>query len=292
MPYDSDTLAVHPIEVPGSTPRHGDPEPIYSDENIIVYAIPITPTVDPSRFPSGSLKRKRSSSPATPSKRFGPDGSSPLLHDLMRAETFKPQELEGVLAQDWRRELVRVAFSGENSPQSLKKEKKKHQLESSAALGEGRQPRHLQEKAESEPKEQRVEDASHALSTDNSGAGSSTLFKRVQGILGFDRRLPPLVHRLPQSRFPDDATILVYVVVGPRVRGKFDVEKANALGLPRGPLYGRLARGETVSFMVDDGNGGKVERVVRPDDCIGKSERRGVSLFIRVPLYRRASYPA
>jgi ribonuclease Z len=43
--------------------------------------------------------------------------------------------------------------------------------------------------------------------------------------------------------------------------GRFDLEAATRLGVPRGPLYGRLQRGQTVEL--DDG------RTVRPDQVLG-----------------------
>jgi ribonuclease Z len=66
-----------------------------------------------------------------------------------------------------------------------------------------------------------------------------------------------------------------YIVVGPRVRGKFDAKRAQELGLV-GPLRGRVARGETVTFTVDDGTGVKVQRTVRPEDCLGEPEAKKV----------------
>jgi len=67
-----------------------------------------------------------------------------------------------------------------------------------------------------------------------------------------------------------------YIVVGPRVRGKFNVKRAEELGL-YGPLRGRVAKGETVTFTVDDGTGAKLERTVKPEDCLGESETTKVS---------------
>lgn len=48
----------------------------------------------------------------------------------------------------------------------------------------------------------------------------------------------PLWHRIPASGFR--------IAQKPR-SGRFDVEKAKALGIPPGPIYGRLKQGETVS---------------------------------------------
>lgn len=79
------------------------------------------------------------------------------------------------------------------------------------------------------------------------------------------RRLPPMRDAHPSNRY-------CYVCVGPKVRGKFDVEKASQLGLEPGPIRARLSRGETVTFMTDDGKGGKVKRTVRPEEVIPPPE--------------------
>ncbi|KAG6877546.1 hypothetical protein C0993_006239 [Termitomyces sp. T159_Od127] len=75
---------------------------------------------------------------------------------------------------------------------------------------------------------------------------------------------------------------LAYVVVGPRIRGKFNAKAAEELGVPSGPLRAQLTRGNsvTVKSMVD---GEMVERTVRPEDCIGESESPGVVIILDIP---------
>jgi ribonuclease Z len=57
-----------------------------------------------------------------------------------------------------------------------------------------------------------------------------------------------------------------YSLVEERRKGEFFPDKAAALGIPKGPLYGRLQRGETIKL--DDG------RVITPDLVMG-NEREG-----------------
>lgn len=62
----------------------------------------------------------------------------------------------------------------------------------------------------------------------------------------------PLVHRVPTVGYRFDERAL---------RGRFDLERAVALGVPPGPLFGRLQRGEDVTL--EDG------RVVQASDVVG-----------------------
>ena len=73
--------------------------------------------------------------------------------------------------------------------------------------------------------------------------------------------------------FPTDHSIpsLGYALVEDPRPGAFDVDAARALGIPEGPLWGRLQRGEEVAR----GDG----RVVRPGDVLGE-ERPGRTVVI------------
>lgn len=70
----------------------------------------------------------------------------------------------------------------------------------------------------------------------------------------------PLDHRIPARGF---------LFREHDLPGRFDLEKAVALGIPRGPLFGVLQRGEPVSLP--DG------RTIQPDDVLGPA-RRGRSV--------------
>jgi ribonuclease Z len=69
---------------------------------------------------------------------------------------------------------------------------------------------------------------------------------RVRAI-GVDHRVNALAYALEEEERP----------------GRFNVEKALALGVPPGPAFGRLQRGETLTL-----DGGKV---VRPEEVLGTS---------------------
>ncbi|KAL1407583.1 hypothetical protein Q8F55_007016 [Vanrija albida] len=71
---------------------------------------------------------------------------------------------------------------------------------------------------------------------------------------------------LPIATDADVATEMVYILRTPAVRGKFDVAKANALGVPNGPARGKLTKGESIEVADKDAPGGK--RVIMPEDCL------------------------
>jgi ribonuclease Z len=67
------------------------------------------------------------------------------------------------------------------------------------------------------------------------------------------------------------ASHLCYICHTPTMLGKFDVEKAKELGIPKGPMYGQLKGGASVTLA--DG------RVIAPEQVLGSSEQ---SKFIAV----------
>ncbi|KAG8798257.1 hypothetical protein FRC17_007524, partial [Serendipita sp. 399] len=66
-----------------------------------------------------------------------------------------------------------------------------------------------------------------------------------------------------------------YFITGPEYRGKFNVALAESLGVPRGPLRAKLARGETVALP--DG------KVVTPEMIIGDSTPAAALLVVDCP---------
>ena len=84
-----------------------------------------------------------------------------------------------------------------------------------------------------------------------------TIKEVVPGLVYKDERISvtclPLVHRIASFG---------YAVVEKDQPGHFDVEAARALGVPAGPLYGRLKRGETITLP--DGTVVEGEKLVGP----------------------------
>ena len=73
---------------------------------------------------------------------------------------------------------------------------------------------------------------------------------------GYSVRAVAVEHRMPA---------LGYVVEEPPRPGEFQVERARQLGIPEGPLYGRLQAGQSITL--DDG------RRIHPSDVLGPARR-------------------
>lgn len=257
---NSSMMTVKAVEAP-TTPvqeleQHGltTPPPVFQDENITVYSVPLYPSVDtaPSTEPSERpLKRKRSLSPPTSSKRTSPpvgdsvvESTSPVpatIYERAKSDEFSPSSLTGPEAQEWRKLMVQEMFPLEAPPEQDASLSRKEKREARQAIVE---------------------------------AASGPKTSQTRPPVSFDKKHA----RLPRLETgPEGLPALGYLVVGPTVRGKFDAKKAEELRIPRGPIRKRLTLGEAITFEVDDGQGGKIQRTVRPEDCVGPSESPQVS---------------
>lgn len=292
----SPTLTVKPAEVLLSGPIIGHnevPPSCYQDENVAVYAVPIIngePTAYPNQVSSQSpskenssperLKRTRAPSPLPSPKykrpRVAPTGSTqsrlpettPSVHELCKTYGFNPSHLQGSLADDWRAFMVQTTFSRQR-PLGLE-------------TGEGKSTR-----SDSSPRQQKFGrmKLEEDVKPPEQGSGSSPMntptLHHVRRPHGFQHQLPPFSLPLPHATTSDSKPTLAYVVVGPRVRGKFDADKAKALCVPNGKIRGQLTSGKEIRFMVEE-NGEQVERVVKPEQVIGESEVPSVSLMFNM----------
>ena len=91
----------------------------------------------------------------------------------------------------------------------------------------------------------------------------------------FWKQLPKFI-----NPFPTDLPTMCYLIVGPRYRGKFDAERAKALGIPKGRIRASLAKGEAITFKVEV-NGEKVSRTIQPEEVIGKEDPPSVCALFR-----------
>ncbi|KAH0583074.1 hypothetical protein H2248_010964 [Termitomyces sp. 'cryptogamus'] len=270
-----DSLNISPVES-SCTPSRS-PEPLFKDENITVYGIPILPLFESQEttvhsHPESSVdtieagqKRKRETSPYLPGKRQALDSA---LSPSSGQSPDPPALLRGEAADDWRRRMIELMFPGtivkpkkvlrdRDSPPTPRPRKKDRNSQMDALA-----PRSVSPKSA---------EASENIETFRRG--------RPRLPLGYHTQLPEFVRHTPAS------PTLAYVVVGPRVRGKFNAKAAEELGVPSGPLRAQLTRGHsiTVKVMVD---GEMVERVVRPEDCIGESESPGVIVILDIPTVK------
>eukprot|EP01027_Heterolobosea_sp_BB2_P010403 GEZU01015266.1.p1 GENE.GEZU01015266.1~~GEZU01015266.1.p1 ORF type:complete len:382 (-),score=101.15 GEZU01015266.1:372-1487(-) len=94
--------------------------------------------------------------------------------------------------------------------------------------------------------------------------------KTPEGINNIQRRRRQQAKELEQAvkNIPPpslDKHVLCYICRTADVPGKFDPKKAKELGIPAGPLFGKLCKGETVITPAG--------KEVKPSDVIGPSER-------------------
>lgn len=257
-------------------------DPVYKDEIVTIFALPIIPE-DPAKQAISTtasavsdiglqassfneLKRKRTPSPFSPSKVTNPPhhtsdqdscSSSALpagkhehtnVNDLMMTPNFNPRVLEGVIAHQWRELVVQAMF---NNTQPTPNAKVSQTAPANASAGGN-------------------------TTTTEQGEGSLPIYmpRRVPHSSGFQSQLPPfsLPYRKVTNTLETKPT-LAYVIVGPRIRGKFDAAKAEKLRVPLGRERGELIKGNAVTFMVP----GEIQRTVQPEEVVGPSEPPSVS---------------
>jgi ribonuclease Z len=298
-------LKVTEISDFNKTEPHVDAEPVFSDDIVTVYSIPIVPMphhrgeepADSEASPNMSenaLKRKRESSPEPPTKRsflasfFGstvpvPDGppipstSTPLLDRFSADPKFDPVTLEGDEADTWRQLIIERMFTWMELPRNPQGPSKHSNKKGKREKNEGDTGTETPEAGLSQASLTPVPQVPHWVD-------GATMGQEKPSGRGPKANPAAPLKPLPSFTPPVRDGSTAYIVVGPRVRGKFDAKRAEELGL-FGILRGRVARGETVTFTVDDGTGVKVQRTVRPEDCLGEPETKKVRPPILVPRY-------
>ncbi|KAJ7272678.1 hypothetical protein B0H12DRAFT_1043818 [Mycena haematopus] len=245
-----DSMNVNVKEVSLSLDLTPSPPYTYQDKNIAVYSIPVLDSstgisasaIEPSEATStefinetGSIKRKRE------------PGSA--LKELMEADDFSAEKLEGELAQEWRKLMVNTMF-----PASMNKKCRQS----------------------SPTKRQRTMNSSDEPRIPEYSKNFD-MYRRPKIPAGYHHQLPKFTRPWAASAPPT----LAYVVVGPSVRGKFDVEKSIELGVPKNKRS-LLTKGENITVTVKEGDQ-TVQKVVRPLDCIGPSEVPAVLIVLDVP---------
>ncbi|KAF5351284.1 hypothetical protein D9758_007983 [Tetrapyrgos nigripes] len=268
------TLGAIATEAPFSFTPSASPDPVFSDENMTVYSVPVYSSSYSSGISesasSSSLKRKRDASPDVPSKKVAstisalPFSSDNSLEDISistETETSDsyPTSLRGEHAQEWRDLMIDTMLS------ASKKERERRAKEKASGNPAGEQRRKKKEKKIASPPP--VVDSSN--------------------LDEFRRHLPPGFHKqLPKFSYQDgnpaEDRALTYVIVGPRIRGKFDAAKAKELQVPNGPCRLDLTRGQAITFTVME-NGTEVTRTVRPEEVVGPSEVPSVVIIADVP---------
>ncbi|KAJ7132307.1 hypothetical protein C8R44DRAFT_612294 [Mycena epipterygia] len=248
------SMSVNVNEVSLSSDLTALPRHTYRDKNITVYSIAVLdssqqmPEVTTSQVPdnepseAGSFKRKRESSPSSHASELS------TLKDLMDMEGFSAESLEGELAQDWRKLMINTMFPASNKKCKDEQPNKRQKIAEDS--GEARIPEY---------------------------AKNVDMYSRPKIPAAYHHQLP----KFSRSWSANAPPTLAYVVVGPSVRGKFDVDKSVALGVPKNKRS-QLTKGQSITVTVKDGDT-TVEKVVRPEDCIGPSEIPAVVIVLDVP---------
>ncbi|PFH48651.1 hypothetical protein AMATHDRAFT_64951 [Amanita thiersii Skay4041] len=289
-----DTMLVEPLEAPPLL----DPSPdaIYKDENIIVYGFPLYPT-DPSTPTTSTLKRKRSGSPTSPSKRLHPSprvGSpqdSPVYDQTPTHDFSTSTSLSGRLAQEWRKSMIQHQFPFTRKHELSHNRERRKKIVALKMLSQDGKGKSTPMDAASSSTDASITDPDNAASNDGESTtgNSRSESSRTPARHGHHLQLPPFSYTGPGT--PTSPPTLAYLIVGPRIRGKFNAAKAQKLGIPSGPIRQRLINGQPITFKttISESDGDtvrkvEIERTVQPEECVDKSETPDkVILVLDVP---------
>ncbi|KAJ6581024.1 hypothetical protein B0H19DRAFT_1251287 [Mycena capillaripes] len=246
-----DSISVNVKEVPLSSDLTLSPPCTYQDKNITVYSFPVsdcsmqlaaTATIEPPQAPSAEHVTATGSTKRKREQNYS-------LKDLMDMDGFSAESLEGELAQEWRKLMINTMFPASGNRRCKDNQPRKRQRTTNNSE-EPRSPEHSK---------------------------NVDMYNRLRIPAGYHHQLPKFDR--PWAAAPPPT--LAYVIVGPSVRGKFDVEKSVALGVPKN-MRSRLTSGQNIFVKVKEGDM-EVERIVRPQDCIGPSEIPAVVIVLDVP---------
>ncbi|KAJ7230661.1 hypothetical protein GGX14DRAFT_584185 [Mycena pura] len=250
-----DSMSLDVKEAPLSSDFTAAPPWTYHDKNITVYSFPV---LNNTQNISEAVAFDESQSYCT--EHVTEQGSSkrrrestPLLKELMDASDFSPGKLQGQLAQEWRKLMINTMFPA------------------SAPASPTRQCRDNQ----SNKRRKISNDSEEPRNPEN--PTNVDMYKRPPIHAGYHQQLPKFNHSWNAAAPPT----LAYVVVGPSVRGKFDVEKSLALGVPKN-MRSLLTKGQSITVNVKEGDK-TIEKIVRPEDCIGPSETPAAVIVLDVP---------
>ncbi|TDL24665.1 hypothetical protein BD410DRAFT_745395 [Rickenella mellea] len=248
-----DNMDVTAVEFP-----YNNTQPVFKDENIVVSAIAVQPTINhvsPEEVINAtptSGKRKRSNSPMEGSRKQprpfteATHASSSQLSTakavgkdmmtLFRSASFSATNLGVSEAKEWRKITVQHMF-GSSAVNDVERRAKKN-------------------------------------------ASPASCYQRLPA---WRSRHPNLDNGTLEAGFAFGRTVSSFIVHAHRPRGKFDAKKASALGLGPGPLRARLAKGEAVEIKVTTENGGEVIRTIQPADCMGIPDKAGTLIIVDCP---------
>ncbi|KAF8159401.1 hypothetical protein B0H34DRAFT_703302 [Crassisporium funariophilum] len=310
-----DSLKITSTDIPHTTPTI-NPTPVYVDQNITVYAIPVLPSpeheapvrgIEASPSTSAQGKRKRSPTPDLPRKRRAEETDSQgklvlsdLLTKALRNHNFNPGTLVGAVADEYRQLMIQTMFPYTNPTEESKPARAPPAPRKPKKEKQGREGREGQQKVIFEPvfgknlkaispESQRdfirpsvpvATVVEPSVPSEPAMTDNVDDYRRSRAQLprGFHVQLPKFSSNFSPSQTPPTHA---YVIVGPRFRGKFDAAKAAALG-----VFGRdrstLAKGKAVTVQVQE-NGETISREVQPDEVLGESEHPGVVIVLDTP---------